>query len=260
MLSKVNYLVTFYFGSRNNKDYNTEIGEGKFFFPEKHLKFLEKYPHDNIGKVIFVINMTPYDNQEEIENYFRENSSRISDDVEFRLLFRSNTEFCYGGWNDGIADDLDEDNDSEYYFCIEEDYILADYDSMFPMIERCKGDVAYVCSHFQSGLGMNKPGYIDHASHVEGVFSKESCRRVYEKFGSPLHIIDGNNDYPHAWRIQETFFKYHLEMGFKITDYLDEYSSDFLDTGSMSIRTFGDKETKRLIIPITDREYPDYQL
>ncbi len=255
MLSKVNYLVTFYFGSRNNKDYNTEIGEGKFFFPEKHLEFLEKYPHDNIGKVIFVINMTPYDNQEEIENYFRENSSRISDDVEFRLLFRSNTEFCYGGWNDGIADDLDEDNDSEYYFCIEEDYILADYDSMFPMIERCKEDVAYVCSHSVN----DHPNHIDHASHVEGVLSREACKKVYEKFGSPLYIIPGNNDYPHAWRIQETFFKYHLEMGYKITDYLDEYSSNFLDTGSMSIRTFGDKETKRLIIPITDREYPDYQ-
>lgn len=255
MSSKVNYLVTFYFGSRNNKDYTTKIGKGKFFFPEKHLEFLENYPHDNIAKVIFVINMTPYDNQEEIENYFRENSSRISDNIEFRLLFRNNTQFCYGGWNDGIADDIEEGSDSEYYFCIEEDYILADYDSMFPMIERCKGDVAYVCSHSVN----DHPNHIDHASHVEGILSREACKKVYEEFGSPFYMIDGNNDYPHAWRIQETFFKYHLEMGYKITDYLDEYSSDFLNTGSMSIRTFGDKETKRLIIPITDKEYPPYQ-
>ena len=47
-------------------------------------------------------------------------------------------------------------------------------------------------------------------------------------------------------------------MGYKITDYLDEYSSDFLDTGSMSIRTFGNKNTKRLIVPITLKQYPAY--
>jgi len=254
MTSKVNYLVTFYFGSRNNNDYNSEIGQGKFFFPEKHFEFLEKYPHDNLGKVIFVINMTRHDNKDEIENYFRENSSRISDDVEFTILFRENTQFCYGGWNDGIMDDLNGESDSEYYFCIEEDYILADYDSMLPMIERCKGDVAYVCSHSVN----DHPNHIDHASHVEGVLSREACKNVYKKYGSPLFIIDGNNDYPHAWKIQETYFKYHLEMGYKITDYLDEYSSDFLDTGSMSIRTFGDKNTKRLIVPITLKQYPAY--
>ena len=257
-MGKVNYLVTFYFGSRNNQDYNNEIEGGKFFFPEKHFEFLEKYSYDNIEKVIFVINMTMNDNQEEIENYFKENSNRISDDVEIRLLFRDNTHFSYGGWNDGILDDLEEGSNADYYFCVEEDYILADENSIFPMIERCTGDVAYVCSNFQSGSINPDPNYIDHASHPQGIISRDSCQKVYEKFGSPLYMIDGNNDYPHAWKIQETYFKYHLEFGYKITDYLDKYSSDFLDTGSMSIRTFGDKDTKRLIVPITFKEYPLY--
>ena len=85
-----------------------------------------------------------------------------------------------------------------------------------------------------------------------------SARRAAPVPSADVIVIEGNSEYPHAWKIQETYFKYHLDLGYKMTDYLDEYSSDFLDTGSMSIRTFGDKNTKRLIVPITLKQYPAY--
>ena len=69
MTSKFNYLVSFYFGPRNNKNYNARLEENKFFFAEKHIEFLENYSEKNIEKVIFVVNLTPKDSQEEIENF-----------------------------------------------------------------------------------------------------------------------------------------------------------------------------------------------
>ena len=39
-------------------------------------------------------------------------------------------------------------------------------------------------------------------------------------------------------------------MGYKITDFLDGYSCDFLYTGSNEVKTFGESDTEKLIVPI----------
>ena len=82
MTSKFNYLVPFYFGLRGNENYNARLKDNKFFFAEKHIEFLENYSEKNIEKVIFVVNLTSSDNQEEITNFFAKESSKISNDVE----------------------------------------------------------------------------------------------------------------------------------------------------------------------------------
>lgn len=247
MTSKFNYLVSFYFGLRGNEKYNIQLKDNKFFFAEKHIEFLENYSEKNIEKVIFVVNLTSNDNQEEITNFFAENSSKISDDIEFNLIFRNNYGFSYAAWNEGIIDDLQkEDGEAEYYLCLEEDYMLRTDTSVLPMIKRCNEVTPYVaCSAV-----IDHPNYIDHASFSVGIFHKDSCRKVYEEKGDPFYIIDGNNDYSHAWKIQETFYKNFLEIGYKITDFLDEYSCDFLYTGSNEVKTFGDVNTEKLVVPI----------
>jgi hypothetical protein len=247
MTSKFNYLVSFYFGPRGNENYNARLRQNKFFFAEKHIEFLENYSEKNIEKVIFVVNLTPKDSQEEITNFFAENSSKISDEIEFDLIFRDNYGFSYAAWNEGIIDDLQkESGEAEYYMCLEEDYMLKTDTSILPIIERCNEVTSYVaCSAV-----VNHPDYPDHASFSEGMFYKESCRKVYEEKGSPFYIINGNNDYPHAWKIQETFYKNFLDMGYKITDFLDGYSCDFLYTGSNELKTFGESNTEKLIVPI----------
>lgn len=247
MTSKFNYLVSFYFGPRNNKNYNARLEENKFFFAEKHIEFLENYSEKNIEKVIFVVNLTPKDSQEEIENFFAENSCKISDDIEFDLIFRNNYGFSYAAWNEGIIDNLQiEGGEAEYYMCLEEDYILKTDKSVIPMIERCNEVTPYVaCSSV-----IDHPNHIDHPNFSVGIFHKDSCRKVYEEKGNPFYIINGNNDYPHSWKIQETFYKNFLDMQYKITDFLDEYSCDFLNTGSNEVITFGDVNSEKLVVPI----------
>lgn len=247
MTSKFNYLVPFYFGLRGNENYNARLKDNKFFFAEKHIEFLENYSEKNIEKVIFVVNLTSSDNQEEITNFFAKESSKISNDVEFDLIFRENYGFSYGAWNDGIIDDLQkEDGEAEYYMCLEEDYMLRTDTSVLPLIERCNEITPYVCS----SAVVDDPNYQDHASVSVGMFHKDACRKVYKEKGNPLYIINGSNNYPHAWKIQETFYKNFLDMGYRITDFLDEYSCDFLYTGSNEVKTFGELNTERLIVPI----------
>lgn len=247
MTSKFNYLVSFYFGTRGNENYNVRLNDNKFFFAEKHIEFLESYSEKNIEKVIFVVNLTSRDNQEEITNFFAENSSKISDDTEFDLIFRQNYGFSYAAWNEGIIDDLQKEcGEAEYYMCLEDDYMLRTDTSVLPIIERCNEVTPYVCC----SAVVDHPDYMDHSSVSVGIFHKDSCRKVYENKENPFYIVNGNNDYPHAWKIQQTFYKNFLDMGYKITDFLDEYSCDFLYTGSNEVKTFGELDTDRLIVPI----------
>tara|TARA_B100000902_G_scaffold377021_1_gene408834 strand:+ start:442 stop:1191 length:750 start_codon:yes stop_codon:yes gene_type:complete len=247
MTSKFNYLVSFYFGPRGNENYNARLKDNKFFFAEKHIEFLENYSQNNIDKVIFVVNLTPNDNQEEITNFFAENSSKISDDIEVNLIFRDNYGFSYAAWNEGIIDDLqNEDGEAKYYMCLEEDYMLKTDTSVLPMIERCNEVTSYVASF----AVIDHPNYSDHPSFSTGMFYKDSCRKVYEEKENPFYIINGSNNYPHAWKIQQTFYKNFLDTGHKITDFLDEYSCDFLCTGSNELKTFGESNTERLIVPV----------
>ena len=117
MTSKFNYLVSFYFGPRGNENYNKRLKDNKFFFAEKHIDFLKNYSKNNIEKVIFVVNLTPSDNQEEITNFFAENSSKISDDIEFDLIFRDNYGFSYAAWNEGIIEDLQKEDGKQSTTC-----------------------------------------------------------------------------------------------------------------------------------------------
>lgn len=247
MSSKFNYLVSFYFGPRGNENYNNKLKENKFFFAEKHIEFLKNYSLDNIEKIIFVVNLSSKDNQEEITEFFSQRSSEISDYIEFILIYRHNDGFSYGAWNEAIIDDLNkEDGQSEYYMCFEDDYIFNDETSILPIIERCDEKNSYVACM----AVIDHPNHINHPAFSVGMFCKKSCKKVFEKFGSPFFITDGNNDYPHSWKLQETFYKNFLDMGYQITDFLDEYSCDFLYTGSNEIKTFGKSDSKKLVIPI----------
>lgn len=247
MSSKFNYLVSFYFGTRGNSNYNNRLKENKFFFAEKHIEFLKNYSLKNIEKVIFVVNLTPKDNEEEITQFFSSSSSKISDDIEFVLIYRQNDGFSYGAWNEAIIDDLQKENEeSEYYMCFEDDYILNDETSVLPILERCNEINSYVACM----AVVDHPNYINHPAFSVGMFHKESCRKVFNEFGSPFFIMNGGNDYPHSWKIQETFYKNFLDMGYQITDFLDEYSCDFLYTGTNEVKTFGKSDSKKLVVPI----------
>lgn len=246
MTSKFTYLVCCYFGARANQKYNSAMKENKFVLVEKHIEFLKSYSNDDIEKVIFVINKTENDDVDEITSYFSEKSEQILGDIEFVLLFRDNKFFSYGAWNDAIVEDLQsEDDESSYYFCLEDDYIPSSSNFLPPFIERCNEKTPYVCCK----AVINHPGYIDHPSMSVGLYLKSSCKNVYDK-NKFVFLVDGNNSYENAWRIQQTFYKPFIDMGYGITDILDSYSSPFLCSSTNEVKMFGEENSEVLVEPI----------
>ena len=246
MTKKYNYLVPFYFGDRMNVEYNKKLKKNKFFFADKHFDFLQNYKNNNIEKIIIIVNQTPNDNLEEIQEYFLNKSKNISDDIEVNLLFRENTHFSYGAWNHAIIDDINSSNENgKYYFCFEEDYIATSDNFITPFMEKCNENVPYICSK----AVINHEIYIDHASMSIGIFSKEACKKVYEKNGY-VFLLKGDNSYTSAWNIQQTFYKSFIDMGYKISDLMDDYTFPFLCSATNEVKTFGNFNNKVFIAPI----------
>lgn len=247
MNSKFTYVTCCYFGIRANQKYNAQLEKNKFFFVEKHFEFLKSYKNNDIEKIIFVVNKTENDNIDEITSYFSKKSEEISDDIEFVLLFRDNKFFSYGAWNDAIVEDLEhEEDESSYYFCLEDDYIPSTNHFFQPFASRCNEKTPYVCSK----AVINHSVYIDHPSMSVGMFLKSSCKNVYNK-NKFVFLVDGNNTYENAWRIQQTFYKSFLDMGYGITDILDSYSSPFLCSSTNEVKIFGKENAESLVEPIT---------
>lgn len=246
MISKFTYLVCFYFGPRGNTKYNDILEQDKFFFVDRHLQFLKSYKNNDIEKIIFVINNTANNNVEEITSYLAEKTEEISDDIEFVLLFRDNKYFSYGAWNDAIIEDLQSECDeSSYYFCLEDDYIPSSTNFLSPFIDRCTEQTPYVCCK----AIIDHPDYIDHPSMSVGLHLKSACKNVYDK-NKFVFLVDGDNSYPNAWRVQQTFYKPFLDMGYGITDILDSYASPFLCSATNEIKMFGNENFEVLIEPI----------
>lgn len=246
MTSKFTYLVCCYFGPRANQKYNSILAENKFALIEKHLDFIKKYKKKDLVKVIFVVNQTKGDNVEEITSYFSKKSEEISDDIEFVLLFRENRFFSYGAWNDAIVEDLQGDIDnSSYYFCLEDDYIPSSNTFIKPFINKCSEETPYICSK----AVVDHPEYPDHPSMSVGLFLKTACQNVYKK-NNTVFLVDGDNSYQNAWRIQQTFYMPFLEYGYGIADILDNYSFPFLCSSTNEIKIFGKEESEILIEPI----------
>lgn len=76
-----------------------------------------------------------------------------------------------------------------------------------------------------------------------------ACKNVYDK-NKFVFLVDGDNSYQNAWRIQQTFYKPFLDMEYGITDILDSYSSPFLCSTTNEVKMFGNENSKVLIEPI----------
>ena len=246
IVKKCNYLVPFYFGPRMNEQYNKKMKKNKFIFADKHFEFLQKYKGNNIEKVVLIVNQIYNDDPTEIQEYFSSKSEEISDDIEVNLIFRENSHFSYGAWNHAIIDDLNSQNeDSQYYFCFEEDYIATSDDFILPFMEKCTKEIPYICS--KSVVG--EPNYPDHPSMSIGIFLKEACKKVYEKNGY-VFLLEGDNSYTSAWNIQKNFYKTFTDMGYGISDLLEDYTFPFLCSATNEVKKFGNDNNEILIEPI----------
>lgn len=243
------YIVPFYFGDRmvsqRVPEYKNLLSQNKFYFVEKHIEFLSSYPNDDLEKIIFLVNQRPEDDVNEIQSFFDLRTKELQERFDFVLTFRENRNISYGAWNDAICNDLQTSGKSEYYFCLEDDYLPSTNNFIYPFIEKCNEATPYVCCKAVYD------SYITYASVSNGLFLKSACKRVYEKNQCIFSLTNRSEySYSDACSIQETFYRPFLEMGYDMIDILDNYFVPFFESDTGRIKKIGNENHPTLIEPI----------
>lgn len=246
MSTKVNYIVANYIGPlRSYKHYQDLFNRDPLCFFRKHLEFLQTmYDPDQIFTT-FVFN-------DDIDPKIR----HVLDDLYphmFEIKYRKNAGFSYGIWNDTIIKNIEE---YDYFFLIEDDYLPTRPDFLTPFKDRCKDGVAFVCGLVEEASPQRFPEHVPvnedpfpFPSISNGLLSSKACKEVLKKYGSVFNI-NYNSDYWSAYTNQIYFCKYFTDMGYDITDTLDEYQSPYNNANAKELVIYGDAKKPALLTPI----------
>ena len=246
MNTRVNYIVANYIGPlRTYAHYQDLFNKDPLCFFRKHLDFLQTVHNPDQISTTFVFN-------DDIDPVIK----RQLDDYypyKFEILYRKNSGFSYGIWNDTIIRNL---NDYDYFFLIEDDYIPTRGDFITPFLDRCKDKVAFVCGLVEQASPERFPGHVPpnedtfpFPSISNGLILGKACKKVYEKYGSVFNI-NYNTDYWSAYTNQIYFCKYFTDMGYNIIDTLDEYQSPYNNANARDVVIYGQGKKPALLTPI----------
>lgn len=245
MNTRVNYIVANYIGPlRTYAHYQDLFNKDPLCFFRKHLDFLQTVHNPDQISTTFVFN-------DDIDPVIK----RQLDDYypyKFEVLYRKNSGFSYGIWNDTIIKHL---NIYDYFFLIEDDYIPVDKNFIEPFRERCVGNTAFVCGLVEEASLERFPGHVSESdgrfpfpSISNGLLSAAACREVFNKHGT-VFKINYRSDYQSAYTNQIQFCKHFTDMGYGITDILDEYSSPYNNATKRELTLYGSND-RPLLQPI----------
>jgi len=244
MTTKVNYIAAFYIGpNRTFPYYQQAFKEDPLCFVRKHVEFSEYA--ENIERFSFVIN-------DDISEEQKKEIIDITRGKNIELLFRPNNGYSYGAWNDVIKRNF---NDFDYFFLIEDDYMPNFTNFSLPFIQRLKENVAYVCSlmveigHEVDTMVPEDIGKFKHPSISNGMLSAEACKKVLEKYNVIFRIQSGSTKEIGYWN-QTYYLKNFTDMGYEVSDTIDEFCSPYLNTSTGEVKIYGNPEHPPLLFPI----------
>ena len=244
MASKVNYIVANYIGPLRAYDHYQDVFRNDpLCFFKKHVEFFKnEYVSGDITPT-YVFN-------DDIDNNIRKELDTYQETVD--IIYRKNSGFSYGIWNDTIIKHL---NNYDYFFLIEDDYIPVDKNFIEPFRERCVGNTAFVCGLVEEASQERFPGHVSESdgrfpfpSISNGLLSAAACREVFNKHGT-VFKINYRSDYQSAYTNQIQFCKHFTDMGYGITDILDEYSSPYNNATKRELTLYGSND-RPLLRPI----------
>lgn len=243
----VNYVVGFYIGSnRTYVKYQKMYKDNPLFFVHKHVDFLEK--SSDITNATFVFN-------DDIDDELKQQiNSIVIQNCNLTIIFRPNSGFSYGMWNDTIIRTINDNYD--YYFLIEDDYIPTAPDFIKGYVGFFDKSICFVCGLVQIASHNNYPKHVAPSevpfifpSISNGLISGDACRAVFAKHNTVFNI-NFNNDYNSAYTNQIYFCKYFIDIGYKIVDVLKHYSSPYMNATEDNIVIYGEKHKPCLTRPI----------
>lgn len=235
----INYVSVFYIGpNRDYASYQEKFKTDPMFFARTHVDFLNQCNNNNIKKATFVFND---DITDELKMLAVETVCQIKT-MDTEVIFRKNTGFSYGAWNDVIKKNL---NDFDYFFLIEDDYIPTETDFYQHFVARCTSEYPYVSTFVDE----YEPGKFC-ASCSNAIIRADACRAIYEKYNE-IFVVQDSIRLQDAWWTQMNFLNLFTENGYGMRDILDKYSTHHnTNCHTNQITVFGNPKLPPCLIPI----------
>jgi hypothetical protein len=230
------YIMAAWTGPRRLLDPRAEKDPG--FYVKTHLRQLRKLER-NIDKIVIAYS-GPHPVQ--LMHYIAD-TPPCRHEAPLEILARPNVGMSYGAWSEAF----DEYPDYDYYFLVEDDYfpMMPGFDrvliSMLEADEKC----AYVCGlnsrHMKDPVWQQIKPF---AAIPQGCVKGEALRAIVKEHGhlpySKVSIKSGSRlEYVQVEQEQIRFGVYLTDLGYKIIDWTDRYSSPYIDLNCMQSETYG---------------------
>lgn len=196
---KIHYVVAVYLGPRRLKSV-----QDPFCHLKKQLKFLHNW--NGISKATLVCNKYDPALDKEIPKLIKFYKMPIAMD----LIYRENEGGSYAAWETAVIKNLD--NNLDYHFLIEDDYVPTTNKFLQPFINTMSQDTAYVCQH------ANFWEHKYHAAISNGLLSHKLSQNIFQKHKRLFNLTQNGKGYIAFEKNQMNFLDYYTENGYLLKD------------------------------------------
>jgi hypothetical protein len=235
----IHYIVAFYLGPRDTLPVNDFLIEDRYHYVKKHIECLKKFCCKDITKITFVV--SEYDKK--IDSKVDEVVKKHKGSLPIEVFHRENIGFSYAAWNDVMMKSLNDKEDFDYCFLIEDDYIPnCDY-FYTPFTDLFDDKTAFVCQVWN----------VNHPSVSNGVFSYNIAKKLKEKYGSIFKLVSDDDSYSGGVENQIHYIDYARQEKYYFTDVRKTSLQIFLDRNHFVF--FGNPKGEILIVPESTRDW-----
>lgn len=240
---KIHYIVSVYIGERLTQSVNRLIKKDPYHYIKKHLECLKKFKVPDIAKVTFVISKNNQKIDEGAKKIVQEH--KIGANVE--VILRENFGMSYSAWNEVISNSIDKNEEYDYFFLIEDDYVPnVDYFYQY-FVDVCTPKTFFVAQKYMN-FDTNP-----HPAISNGLLSYEQAKNAKQNFGSVFKTDSSNSDYNTGIQNQINYLKNGQTLGCEFPDVEKTTFIPFLDRTHYSF--YGSADKPIVLIPECDLDW-----
>ena len=216
---KIHYVVSVYIGNRLTKSVNDLIKKDPYHYIKKHLECLSKFEVPDISKITFVISL----NDSAIDNNAKDVINDFSFSIPIDFIVRENLGMSYAGWNEIINHSIDNGEDYDYFFLIEDDYVPnEDYFYKY-FINKCTDKTFFVAQKYMN-FDINP-----HPAVSNGLLRYDLAKETKKRFKNVFKVETKDDNYSLGVQNQVNYLKNGQSMGYHFSDVESNTFIPFLD-------------------------------
>lgn len=236
---QIHYIVAFYLGDRGTLPVNDYLQKDRYHYVKKHIEVLNSLELPHIHKATFIIS----EYQASIDSKVQDLVNNTPCKIPIEVYYRKNEGYSYAGWNEVITKSVNNNEDTDYYFLIEDDYIPHCNNFYEPFVNECKKNVAFVSQVWRE----------NHAAVSNGLLSGVAARLIRKHYKQVFCINEKDDTYTAGVLNQIHFLDYAKKLNLSFSDVCKSSLQIFLDRKDFTF--WGNTKGKILIVPESSRDW-----